>query len=128
MLTHSSAALLWRKFRNDLERRLVAFLCSQVPGAERVHQLEVLVRRRAALPDGLRRGPGQLRGSERHEPDVRERAGRHCRAAVHGHGRGRSGVLAVQSHPFAAGRGRPAARAAQDPGRGAPDVRGPRTL
>lgn len=103
--------------------RLVLAWCSQVSGTERVHQLGLLVRRRAALSDGLRRGPGQLRGPERREPDVRERAGRHRGGAVHGHGGGRRGVPAVQGRPVAARRGRPAPRVAEDVGRGRPVVR-----
>lgn len=94
-------------------------------GPGRVHQLEVLVRRRAALSDGLRRGPGELHGQGRREPDVRGRAGRHRGGAVHGHRGGGGGVPAVQVQAGVR-RGRPAgARAAQVVGRIRP-VRGRR--
>lgn len=72
-----------------------------MPGTERVHQLAVLVRRRDALSEGLRRGPGQLREPERCGPDVRWRAGRHGGGAVHGHRRDGCGVPAVQGQQVA---------------------------
>lgn len=96
-----------------------------MPGTERVHQLAVLVRRRDPLPDGLRRGPRQLREPERREPRVRGRAGRHGGGAVHGHRRVGGGVLAVQGQQVAAGRGEPAARVPEEfVGRRPDDVRG----
>lgn len=95
-------------------------------GTERVHQLGILVRRRDALSDGLRRGPGQLRGPERHEPDVRGRAWRYGGGAVHGHRGHGGGVSAVQGQPVTTGRGQSAVRVPEGGGRRRPDddVRG----
>jgi len=89
-------------------------MCPQVSGTERVHQFAVLVRRRDPLPDGLRRGPRQLREPERREPRVRGRVRRHGGGAVHGHRRGGGGVPAVQGQQVAAGRGHPAARVPEE--------------